>query len=273
MTETAVPESAGAVCPGSLIVLAERLADAARAEVRPHFRAPLTVEDKPDASPVTAIDRASEAAMRRLIEAAEPGHGVVGEEYGADRPEAEFVWVLDPIDGTKRFITGNPLFGTLIALLHQGRPLLGIVEMPALGERWVGARGHATLRRDTAGTRRVACRTCAELGQATLSASSPDMFVGGDAEAFGRLRRQAKFSLFGGDCFSYGLVAEGFQDLVVEADMAPYDYLAQVAVIEGAGGVMTDWQGRPLGLESDGRVLAAGDPRLHAAAVALLTAG
>ena len=267
-----MPAAADQACPEPLVSLAESLAEAARTEIRPHYRVPQQVEDKPDASPVTAIDRAAEAAMRRLIEAAEPGHGVIGEEYGADRPEAEFVWVLDPIDGTKRFITGIPLFGTLIALLHRGVPLLGVVEMPALQERWIGARGRPTVRRDAAGTHPVACRPRAEIDQASLSATSPDMFAGPDAEAFQRLRSRVKLSIFGGDCYSYGVVAEGLLDLVVEADMAPYDYLAQVPVIEGAGGVMTDWQGRPLGLESDGRVLAAGDPRLHAAAAALLSA-
>ena len=258
-----MPES----CPETLLLLAERLADAARAEVRPHYRSKLAVEDKPDATPVTLIDRAAEAAMRRLIEAEAPAHGVVGEEYGRDRPDAEFVWVLDPIDGTKRFITGSPLFGTLIALLQDGRPLLGVIEMPALEERWIGARGHPSLHRDRDGDRPVAVQACGSLDAATLSASSPHMFEGVDAEAFDRLRRAVKLPLYGGDCYSYAMVAEGLLDLVVEADMSPYDYLAQVPLIEGAGGVMTDWQGQPLGLESDGRVAAAGDSAVHAAAL------
>ena len=254
----------------ALVALAERLAEAARAEIRPHYRTALAVEHKDDASPVTAIDRAAEAAMRRLIEQAAPGHGVIGEEYGSDRPEAELVWVLDPIDGTKRFITGNPLFGSLIALLREGRPLLGIIEMPALGERWIGAAGRPSLRRDAGGARAVTCRSCPALAEASLGASSPHMFQGADFEAFERLRHAVKLPLYGGDCYSYGMVAEGFMDLVAEADMSPYDYLAQVAVIEGAGGRLTDWQGRPLGLESDGRVVAAGDPALHAAALEVL---
>ena len=257
-------------CPEAFLALAERLADVARAEVRPHYRSHLAVEDKADTSPVTQIDRASEAAMRRLIEAEAPEHGVVGEEYGRDRPEAEFVWVLDPIDGTKRFITGSPLFGTLIALLQDGVPLLGVIEMPALQERWVGGRGRPTIARDAQGERRVAVRPCASLDAASLSASSPHMFEGPDAEAFERLRHAVKLTLYGGDCHSYATVAEGLHDLVVEANMSPYDYLAQVAVVEGAGGVMSDWQGRPLSLESDGRVIAAGDPALHAAALVRL---
>ncbi len=257
-------------CPEAFVALADRLADAARAEVRPHYRKRHEVEDKADTSPVTAIDRASEAAMRRLIAAEMPAHGVVGEEYGRDRPDAEFVWVLDPIDGTKRFITGFPTFGTLIALLQDGVPLLGVIEMPALEERWIGARGRPSIRRSAAGDEEVSTQARGALDGASLSASSPHMFDGEDAAAFERLRRSVKLPLYGGDCYSYGLLAEGLLDLVVEANMDPYDYLAQVAVVEGAGGVMTDWQGRPLGLESDGRTIAAGDPALHAAALACL---
>ena len=253
-----------------LAALAERLADAARAEVRPYYRRQLSVEDKPDATPVTEIDRAAEAAMRRLIEAAAPEHGIVGEEFGAARGEAEFVWVLDPIDGTKRFITGSPLFGSLIALLRDGAPLLGVIEMPVLEERWIGIAGRPTVRRAADGVHSAGTRACADLAGATLTASSPHMFEGADAEAFDRLRRAAKMPLYGGDCYSYAMLAEGLLDLVCEADMAVYDYMALVAVVEGAGGVVSDWQGRPLGLESDGRVLAAGDPALHTAALACL---
>lgn len=256
----------------ALLTLAERLADCARAEVAPHYRTPLSVEDKPDASPVTAIDRAAEAAMRRILEQSVPAHGVVGEEYGSDRSEAEFVWILDPVDGTKRLITGSPLFGALIALLHRGRPLLGIVEMPALAERWIGARGRPSLHKKDGKSRPVACRPCPSPAGATLTASSPHMFEGSDAAAFERLRQATKMTLYGGDCYSYAMLAEGFLDLVVEADMSPYDYLAQVPIIEGAGGRLTDWQGRPLGLDSDGRTAAAGDPALHEAALAVLAA-
>ena len=195
---------------------------------------------------------------------------MVGEEYGADRPDAEFVWVLDPIDGTKRFITGNPLFGTLIALLRDGVPVLGVLDMPALGERWVAAVGHPVRFTCAGEARDVAVRPCAELAAATLSATSPLMFEGDDFDAFERVRRAVKTPLYGGDCYNYGLVASGFADLVIEADMSAYDFMALVPLVTGAGGLMTDWSGCPLGLETDGRVIAAGDARIHGLALDLL---
>jgi len=254
------------------VALAGRLADAAGAAVRPHFRTALTVEDKPDATPVTAIDREAERVMRALIAESHPEHGVIGEEYGAERAEAEYVWVLDPIDGTKRFITGNPVFGTLIALLHRRRPLLGLIDMTVLGERWLGVAGRPSLRIDRDGERRVAVRPCAGLAQATLAATTPEMFTGADKTRFDALRGAARMTLYGGDCLNYGVLAEGFIDLVVEADMGAHDFLPLVPVIEGAGGRITDWRGEPLGLESDGHVVAAGDGRVHGAALALLGA-
>ncbi len=259
-------------CPVQFIEFAERLADAARGEVAPHFRESPAVEQKADLTPVTALDRAAEATMRRLIAEAHPGHGVVGEEFGADNEDADFVWVLDPIDGTKRFITGNPLFGTLIALLRDGVPILGVIDMTVLGERWIGAAGRPTVRRDADGTREVRVRHCAALSDAILSATSPHMFEGPDHEAFERVRAGAKMVLYGGDCFNYGQLAEGLIDLTVEADMDPYDFLAHVPVIAGAGGSVTDWRGAAPGLQSDGRIVAAGDPRVHAQTLALLTA-
>lgn len=257
-------------CPSDLIELAQHLADRSRSVARRHFRQPVAVDVKPDRSPVTVADREAEAAMRAMIAAARPEHGVVGEEEGAQEADAEYVWVLDPIDGTKRFITGNPLFGSLIGLLRQGQPILGVIEMPALGERWIGAAGHPTKRVTAEGTTEVRTRACAELAQATLAATSPAMFEGADRLAFERLRDGSRYALYGGDCFNYATLADGFVDLVVEADMGTYDYLPLVAVVENAGGRITDWQGHPLGLESDGRVLAAGDPALHEQALARL---
>jgi len=178
------------------------------------------------------------------------------------------VWVLDPIDGTKSFISGIPLFGTLIALLHRGRPVLGIIDQPISRERWCGVVGQQSTHNGAA----IRTRPCPVLAAATLFATSPDMFQGADAAAFVRLKSAAKLTRHGGDCYAYGLLASGFIDCVVEAGLKPYDYCALVPVIEGAGGIMTDWQGRALGLASDGRVFAAGDRGLHAAARALLAA-
>ena len=252
----------------ALLALAERLADAGRQAARHHFRTAVTVDDKSDATPVTIADREAESAMRRIVEETHPDHGIVGEEFGTVRPDAEYVWVLDPIDGTKQFITGKPTFGCLIALVHRGRPVLGVIEMPALGERWVGAAGRATLFTDGHGEARAQTRACPTLDAATLCATSPGMFADAvDNAAFARLRAQSKLTLYGGDCHNYGLLAAGYLDLVCEAGMSYYDFAALVPVIEGAGGVITDWQGRPLGPASDGRVLAAGDLTLHAQAL------
>jgi inositol-phosphate phosphatase/L-galactose 1-phosphate phosphatase/histidinol-phosphatase len=250
------------------LALADELADAAGAVIRRYFRRKIAVDDKADASPVTVADREAEQAMRALIEARFPADGIFGEEFGTVREGAEWVWVLDPIDGTKSFISGIPLFGTLVALLHQGRPVLGIIDQPISRERWRGTAG----RPSTHNGDPIRVRACPELAAASLFATSPDMFPGADAAAFARLKARVKLTRHGGDCYAYGLVASGFIDLVVEASLKPYDYCAMVPIIEGAGGVFTDWQGEPLGLASDGRVLAAGNRRLHAAALALLAA-
>ena len=254
--------------PDATITLAERLADAAGAVVRRYYRTPVAVDDKADASPVTIADREAEAAMRALIAQACPEHGIVGEEHGALRPDAEWVWVLDPIDGTKAFITGKPSFGTLIALLHRGVPVLGIIDQPITGERWLGVAGRPT----TLNGRPVRVRACPDLRLAALYATDPGMF-GADDAAWRRLSAAVKLTRYGADCYAYALLATGFVDLVVEASLKPYDYSALVPVIEGAGGIMTDWRGQRLGLDSDGRVVAAGDSGVHASALALLAGG
>ena len=248
------------------IALAGRLADTAGAIVRRYFRTSFAVDDKSDLSPVTIADREAEAAMRALIAQTYPGHGIIGEEHGNDRESADHVWVLDPIDGTKSFITGRPIFGTLIALCREGRPVVGIIDCPALGERWVGAYGHPTLHQG----KPVRTRACPTLDRAALYTTSPHLFAGTDFDRFERVRKKVKLPLYGGDCFAYGLVASGFADLVIEAGLKIYDYAAIVPVVEGAGGTMTDWQGRALDLSSDGRVIAAGDARAHVQAMALL---
>jgi len=248
--------------------LAIDLADAAGEAIRPYFRQPLAVDDKADLSPVTAADRVAEAAMRRMIATRFPAHGIIGEEFGREREDAEFVWVLDPIDGTKSFISGVPLFGTLIALAHQGRPILGVIDQPILHERWIGADGHLTSFNGTP----VRCRPCPALAGATVFATSPDMFKGGDAAAFARVAASAKLVRFGADCYAYGLLAHGFIDLVIEASLKPYDFSAMLPIVKGAGGIASDWRGMPLSLASDGRVVVAGDRRAHEEALGLLAA-
>ncbi len=257
-------------CPEDFVTLAGRLADAAGEIARGYFRQAIEIERKDDETPVTIADREAETATRALIAESFPDHGVVGEEHETLRPDAEYVWVLDPIDGTKRFISGHVQFGSLIALLHDGVPILGVIDMPAMAERWIGAAGRPTTHRDSGGTREARVRPCADLTEANLFATSPHMFPGADFEAFERVRKRVKLPLYGSECYAYGLLALGFADLAIEATMGAYDYLPLVAVVEGAGVIITDWAGRPLVLESDGRVLAAGDGRAHAAAMALL---
>lgn len=248
------------------LALAADLADAAGTVIRPYYRVPLQVDDKADLSPVTAADRGAESAMRRLIAARFPDHGIIGEEFGREREDAEFVWVLDPIDGTKAFISGLPLFGTLIALARKGRPIVGVIDQPISRERWIGAAGRET----TLNGKTIHCRSCPGIAAATIFATTPDMFKDANAPAFARAARAAKLVRYGADCYAAGLLALGCIDMVIEADLKPYDYSALIPVVEGAGGIATDWAGAPLDLESDGRVIFAGDRRSHQEALALL---
>lgn len=248
--------------------LAHALADEARTLALRHFRTRLDVSIKADDSPVTIADREIEAALRARLAALRPADGIFGEEQGREHLDADHVWVIDPIDGTKSFITGSPLWGTLLALLHKGRPVLGMIDIPFTGERWWAVKGGAARYQD--GVARSS--GCEVLAAARLYATSPDVFAGDDLRRFERVSTAVALRRYGGDCYSYGLLASGHVDLVVEAGLQPYDYLSLVTIIEGAGGVVTDWQGRPLGLDSDGRVVAAATPALHAAALALLQA-
>ena len=243
------------------IALAHALADAAGAVIRPYFRARFAMEAKADASPVTQADREAEAAIRALLEQHRPEDGVIGEEYGEERPDAERVWVLDPIDGTRSFIGGRPIFGTLIALMVGGRPVLGVIDQPIAGERWIGAVGHPTMLNGT----QVRTRPCASLSGALFATTAP-WFCGG----FEALRAAAGDTLLGGDCYNYALLASGHADLVVEEGLKLHDFAALLPVVEGAGGRMTDWSGAPLDQRSDGRVVAVGDPALLDAVLPLL---
>ena len=247
------------------LALAEQLADVARRIVLEHFRAPLSVEHKGDGSPVTIADRDIETHMRRMIRAAFPGHAVQGEEFAAEGG-GEFTWVLDPIDGTKSFVSGYPLFGSLIALQQQDRAVLGVIEAPAVGERWVGAEGRATLFNGQP----ARTRDCRSLEQAILYTTSPDAFVGAERSRFEALSARTALRRFGGDCYLHGMLASGFCDLVVEAHLKPYDFMAVIPVVTGAGGRISDWRGAPLGPASDGRIVAAATEALWRQALAAL---
>jgi len=255
--------------PAELVALAHRLADAARPIVAKHFRTPVVIDDKSDASPVTIADRDAETAMRALLAQHVPAHGVFGEEHGAERTDADYVWVLDPIDGTKAFITGLPIFGTLIALLHRGKPVMGVIDQPILGERWLGVAGIPS----TLNGQPIKVRACPTLDRAYMYSTAPIMFPGDLEKRHDALARQTKLFRWGGDCYAYGLLAAGHVDLVVENTLKLYDFAALVPIIQGAGGLITDWRGRDLDMTSDGSVLAAGDPAVHRAASKVLLAG
>ena len=204
--------------------------------------------------------------MRALLTEHVPQHGVFGEEHGAVRTDADYVWVLDPIDGTKAFITGLPIFGTLIALLHHGKPVLGVIDQPILKERWLGVSGE----RSTFNGQPIQVRACPRLAHAYMYSTAPLMFTGEWEKRHEALTQQVKLFRWGGDCYAYGLLASGHVDLVVENSLKLYDFAALVPVVKGAGGLITDWQGGELDINSDGSVLAAGDPAIHRAASAVL---
>lgn len=252
--------------------LAARLADASGGMLRDHWRTARVAafETKDDASPVTALDRAIEVRMRDLILATFPAHGIVGEEFGAERFDAEFVWVIDPIDGTKQFISGVPVYGTLIGLAHGGSPILGLIDHPITAERWVGAAG----RRTTLNGREIATRACERLADALMSCSSPETIPPAERAGFERVRMATKWRLYGAGCYAHASLATGRVDLSVDSGgHREVDYCALVPVVQGAGGTMTDWQGRALTIQSGtSSLLAAGDPRCHGAALDLLNA-
>ncbi len=243
-------------------------ADAAGAVIRQYFRTGIVTDVKADDSPVTLADRGAERAMRDVLAAAFPDHGILGEEDGQQNAGADYCWVLDPIDGTRAFITGRPTFGTLVGLLRHGVPILGIIDQPITGERWVGLAGEKTRFSGpfggVAGTRR-----CGGLAQAELSCTSPDM-LGVHEPAWRRLAGTVARTSWGGDCYAYGLLALGQIDVIAECDLKMWDWAAIVPVIEGAGGRVTDWSGARLSPASDGRVLAVGDVGLLASALASL---
>ena len=232
----------------------------AGAAIRPWFRTGVAAELKGDESPVTIADREAEAAMRALLSERFADHAVLGEEAGEDRAGARFRWVLDPIDGTRAFITGRPQFGTLVALLDGDTPVLGVIDQPITGERWVGAIGRPTMFRGPYG--RAGCRPCATLAGAELSCTSPAIFKPAQQPGWDRLAGQVRRVSWGGDCYAYGLLALGQIDAIAEATMKIWDWAALVPIISGAGGCITDWDGLPLRADGDGTVLALGDPAL-----------
>lgn len=245
---------------------AGRLADTSGVMIREAMGRAIFSTVKGDGSPVTAIDRGVEDRIRELIAETYPQHGIVGEERGVSASDSEFVWVLDPIDGTLPFLAGIPVFGTLIALLQGADPVLGVIDMPATQERWIGCQGMMTTRNGEP----VSVRACEHLSTGLLSTSNPDYYGEADVPALQRLRAATHWTVYGGSCMAYAQIASGRIDLGIDVAFAPFDYLALVPVIRGAGGVITDWDGNPLTLDSGDRFIAAGDSRVHAQALAVL---
>ncbi len=250
----------------------QQLCDLARQTALAYFRSPLEVDHKSPEQPVTIADRSIERAMRERIEAAFPDDGIFGEEFGTKASRNGRTWVLDPIDGTKAFITGMPTFACLIALYQEGEGVvLSAIEMPGLGERWLAAKGQGSYWfKPGLAPERCQVRKTASLGESLITSTTIDMFHGDNLRAYQALCSHLVGRRFGGDAYGYGLLASGFFDFVIEADLQPYDFLAPSLVISEAGGLMTDWQGGALGLAGDGRVLAAGSAERHREALAKL---
>lgn len=254
--------------PEEYLTTAIEAVEIARSLTRKYFRTPLDIDDKLDQTPVTIADRETEQAMRSLILGRHPDHGFFGEESGDQTSDQEWRWIIDPIDGTKSFATGKPTFGTLVALLHGETPVLGIIDHGALNERWMGIHKRPT----TYNGRPCRASKITQLSQASIYSTTLDMFDDNSFARYSSLSKACRFRAFGGDCYSYGLLSSGFTELVCEADLKPYDYLALVPVVEGAGGIITDWQGGPLTLESGDQVIAAANDKLHQAALKHLNA-
>ncbi len=248
----------------------ERLSKAAGEAILPFFRTAITIENKGSGGgfdPVTAADRAGEAAIRQIIKGHFPNHGVIGEEFGTENGDAEYVWVIDPIDGTRSFISGLPAWGTLIALTRHGSPVYGIMNQPFIGEHFWGdgVSAHSVNRFSE---RTLRTRPCAALSEAFLCTTSPRLFAPQELSAFEAIEKAVKVTRFGGDCYNYCMVAAGQVDLVIEAGLAPYDIIALIPIIEGAGGIVTAWDGsKPT---TGGRIIAAGDKRIHEQAIEML---
>ncbi len=249
----------------------DRLADAAAAAIMPHFRTSPDVENKGEAEfdPVTVADREAEASMRRLITEAWPDHGIIGEEFGVEKPDAAAVWVLDPIDGTRAFITGLPVWGTLIGLTQRRTPVLGMMAQHFTGERFAG-NGTRSWFTGPGGAADLATRACPSLHEAALFTTSPKLFPGHEQNGYDRLEREVRLARYGCDCYAYCMVAAGHADLVVEAGLQPYDIVGLIPVIEGAGGSVTNWSGGSAA--AGGRIVASGDRRVHEQALEILSA-
>jgi histidinol phosphatase-like enzyme (inositol monophosphatase family) len=251
---------------------AHTLADLAGAKVLPYFRKPVRIDNKDitgSFDPVTTADTAAERAMRKLLATTHPEHGIVGEEFADTKGASEFRWVLDPIDGTRAFIMGYPLWGILVGLLEGNTPILGIMDQPYTRERFWSDGKKSEVRDSSGKIRRMKTRPCPDFSKATLASTSPDLFAtSAEKAAFNRISAKVRLTRYGGDCYAYCLLAAGHIDIIVEAGLKAVDIVALIPIIEAAGGCVTTWDGKPA--INGGRIVATGDARLHAAALELL---
>ncbi len=256
----------------AFLATAHTLADQSATAISPYFRRAMKIDNKATAGrfdPVTAADRAAERAIAKTIKADWPDHGIVGEEYGTKLGTSSYRWVIDPIDGTKAFILGLPLWGTLIGLMDGEQAVLGMMNQPFTGERFWSGPASATMRGPDGRERRIKTRACATLGDAMFVTTHPDMFQEGiETRGLDAIRTATRYTRYGGDCYAYCMLAAGHVDIVVEAGLKPYDIAALIPIIEKAGGRCTSWTGGSAA--NGGRVVAAGDPRVHEAAVRIL---
>jgi histidinol phosphatase-like enzyme (inositol monophosphatase family) len=248
-----------------LVAFAEFLADEARGILREAGAAPSDIQYKSDASPVTDLDKRIEAHIRTFIDDRYPDHGILGEEHGSERLDADLVWVLDPIDGTAPFIVGIPVYGTLIGLARRGRPYIGVIDHPATDERWTGVAGEFA----RLNGRPVHTRRRERLEDAIVTNSNPDYFDSDEMDAFTALKSRVRFVQYGGSCYSYAMLASGRTDIGLDAKFDPFDVFAPAAVIEGAGGIVSDWNGKAIDLAWHGQILAAACPEMHEQAMAI----
>jgi histidinol phosphatase-like enzyme (inositol monophosphatase family) len=258
--------------PVDLSAFIEKLAHQSGEAILPFFRTQLRVDDKGGKrfDPVTEADRAAEIVIRRLIGAAFPTHGILGEEFADEKPDAEYLWVVDPIDGTRAFICGLPVWGTLIGLMRGGEPAMGIMHQPYTGEMFIGDGGQAHLK-GPRGKSALRASQCAKLSNAYLMTTDPRLFQGEEAEVYGRIEQQVRLARYGTDCYAYAMLASGQVDLVIESGLKPYDIVALIPIIEGAGGVITTWDGGSA--KNGGRIVAAATKTLHDAALDMLRLG
>lgn len=257
--------------PVDLDAFFQMLATKSGEAILPFFRTQLSVKDKSEAGgrfdPVTEADRAAEIVLRRLIHETFPTHGILGEEFADDKLDAEFLWVLDPIDGTRAFICGLPVWGTLIGLLREGSPVMGVMHQPYIGELFRGDGAQASLKTPR-GMRPLHTRPCKTLADAHMMTTDPRLFTPEEAERFESVRERAKLARYGADCYAYAMLASGHVDCVIESGLKPYDIVALIPIIEGAGGIVTTWDGQSA--RHGGRIVAAATPQLHEEALSLL---